>query len=60
MYHGTHFDISRSLSGRNERLNELLDVIDEEDGGDVNRLYGKILEFTHKAETNTAAGPERV
>ena len=36
-----------------ERLNELLDVINEEGMGDVNKLYGKILEITYSVETNT-------
>jgi WD40 repeat protein len=43
---------------RHERLKELLDVINEEGMGDVNKLYGKILEITHRAETNTAAQNE--
>jgi WD40 repeat protein len=38
---------------KHERLNELLDVINEEGMGDVNKLYGKILEITYRAETNT-------
>jgi hypothetical protein len=38
-----------------ERLNELLDVINDEGMGDVNRLYGTILEITYSVETNTQA-----
>jgi len=40
-----------------ERLNELLDVINDEGMGDVNKLYGKILEITvtYSVETNTKA-----
>src|ERR1700682_2112309 len=41
-----------------ERLKVLLDVINEEGMGDVNKLYGKILEITHRAETSTAAQNE--
>ena len=37
-----------------ERLNILLDVINNEGMGDVNRLYGKVLEITYSVETNTA------
>jgi len=38
-----------------ERLNVLLDVINEEGMGDVNQLYGKILEITYTVKTNTTA-----
>jgi hypothetical protein len=43
---------------KHERLNELLDVINDEGMGDVNKLYGKILEITYSAETNTKAQNE--
>ena len=43
---------------RHERLNELLDVINDEGMGDVNKLYGKILEISYRAETNTKAQDE--
>jgi hypothetical protein len=42
-----------------ERLNELLDVINDEGMGDVNRLYGKILVITSSVETNTKAQNDR-
>jgi len=38
-----------------ERLNVLLDVINDEGMGDVNQLYGKILEITYTVKTNTMA-----
>jgi len=38
-----------------ERLNVLLDVINDEGMGDVNHLYGKILEITYTVKTNTRA-----
>ena len=40
---------------KHERLNELLHVINDEGMGDVNKLYGKILEITYDVETNTRA-----
>src|SRR5258708_9288681 len=40
---------------KHERLNILLDVINDEGMGDVNRLYGKVLEITYSMETNTKA-----
>jgi hypothetical protein len=43
---------------KHERFNELLDVINEEGMGDVNKLYGKILEITYKVETNTKTQDE--
>ena len=38
-----------------ERLNVLLDVINDEGMEDVNQIYGKILEITYTIKTNTKA-----
>src|SRR5260221_810775 len=38
-----------------ERLNVLLDVINDEGMGDVNQIYAKILEITYTVKTNTMA-----
>jgi len=43
---------------KHERLDELLDVINDEGMGDVNQLYGKILEITYRAKTNTKGQDE--